>query len=265
MLIFRIILFAFLLGLVSSLFRPLDAQDNKSLSDLSHGFPDTTSAINASSSFFAGEERKKSVTLGGDLLSSYIWRGTRQGRGPHIQPYAEYASGLFAGGVWGTFDLHGYREIDLYLSFDLPGGFALNLQDYWMADQRWGDFTTAGGSHALEVGIGYESDYVSFSAGYILNEAGGAGSYGGDLYLESRFSFDYFTVIMGAGNGWHTLEGQFTVCCIGLDTGLDIPVSDSFVIPVSAQMVYNPDSRMIFCTAGISLSAGISFPGGRGY
>jgi hypothetical protein len=156
-------------------------------------------------------------------------------------------------------------RIDLYLSFDLPGGFALNLQDYWMADQRWGDFTTAGGSHALEVGIGYESDYVSFSAGYILNEAGGAGSYGGDLYLESRFSFDYFTVIMGAGNGWHTLEVQFSVCCIGLDTGLDIPVSDSFVIPVSAQMVYNPDSRMIFCTAGISLSAGISFPGGRGY
>jgi hypothetical protein len=212
------------------------------------------SALMTSPLFSPLEEKPRSWTLGTDLVSSYVWRGTRQGRGPHLQPYAEYTAGLVTGGVWGTFDFHGYREIDLYLTLDMPGGFNISLQDYWMADQPWNDFSAISGSHALEAGIGYESDNVSLTAFYIINEAGGAGSYGGDLYFESRFSFDYFTIIMGAGNGWHTEEGRFAVCCVGMETGLEIPVTASFTIPISAQLVYNPDSRLIFIGAVVSFS-----------
>jgi len=199
------------------------------------------------------QEKQSSWTLGADLVSSYIWRGTKQGIGPHLQPYTEYSAGPVTGGLWGTFDLHGYREVDLYLSLDLPGGFTLNLQDYWMADQPWADFTALSGSHALEAGIGYESDHVSLNTGYIVNEAGGAGSYGGDLYLESRFSFDFFTIIMGAGNGWYTGDGRFKVCCLGLESGREFTLDDSLTIPVTVQMVYNPDNKKVFLTAGLSL------------
>lgn len=216
----------------------------------------TDSVLMTSSLFSPLEEKQRSWSMGTDLVSSYIWRGTRQGRGAHVQPYAEYTAGPVTGGVWGTFDFHGYREVDLYLAFGLPGGFSISLQDYWMADQPWTDFSEGSGSHALEAGIAYESDNVSLAASYVINEAGGAGSYGGDLYLESRISFDYFTVIMGAGNGWHTEEGSFAVCCVGLETGLDIPVTASFAIPVTAQLIYNPDSRIMFLTAGFSFSIG---------
>lgn len=197
-----------------------------------------------------------SWSLGTDFVTSYIWRGNMQGRGPHLQPYAECAAGPFTGGVWSTFDFNGYREVDLYLSIDLLFGFIIGLQDYWMADQQFSDFTTESGSHSLEASIGWESEHVSLNANYIMNEAGGAGSSGGDVYIESRFSFDYFSVFIGAGNGWHTDEGRFMVCNVGIDTGWEIDVSDSFSIPVTAQMCYNPDSRRMFFTAGFSISTG---------
>jgi hypothetical protein len=203
---------------------------------------------------YAQDEKSSSWTASADLVSSYIWRGTRQGNGPHFQPMVEYSAGSFTGGVWGTFDLHGYKEVDLYLAYELPAGFSIGLQDYWIADIPWTDFSAGSGSHAFEASIGYDSENVTFYAGYILNEAGGAGSSGGDLYLESRFSFDYFAVFMGAGNGWHTEDSGFTVCCLGLEFSREIPVTDRFSVPVTAQMVYNPDSERMFFTVGLSLS-----------
>lgn len=199
-------------------------------------------------------ERESSLSGGADLISSYIWRGFRQGRGPHIQPFVEYSAGGFTGGVWSTFDFNGYREIDIYMSVELPGGFNLSLQDYYIADLEWSDFSAENGSHAIEAGIGFEWEHINLSANYIVNEAGGAGSYGGDLYLESRLSFDYFTVFMGAGNGWHTEDGRFNVCNIGLEVSREIAVNDSFAIPVTAAMVFNPDSETLFFSAGISFS-----------
>lgn len=204
----------------------------------------------------ARNESLFSWTLGIDAVSSYIWRGTRQGRGPHLQPYAECSAGPLTGGVWGTFDFNGYREADIYLAMDIPGGFNIGLQDYWMADLPFSDFTVESGSHAFEASLVYESEHVNLNVNYVFNEAGGAGSSGGDLYIESRFSFDYFTAFMGAGNGWHTDEGRFVVCSLGLETGWNIEVSDSFVIPVIAQMCYNPDSGRMFFTAGFSVSTG---------
>lgn len=202
------------------------------------------------------EEKSPSWIISTDLVSSYIWRGTKQGSGPHLQPMVEYSYGSFTGGAWGTFDLHGYKEVDIWLAFDLPGGFSISLQDYWMADLPLADFSAETGSHVVEASAGFDSGHVSFFGAYIFNEAGGAGSYGGDLYLESRFSFDYFTIFMGAGNGWHTEEGSFRACSIGLEVSRDIPLTHLFEVPVTVQAVYNPDSHTMFFTAGLSLSTG---------
>jgi len=216
----------------------------------------STYSVQGNEALISVEESGFSWISGADAVSSYVWRGTRQGRGPHLQPYAECSWGLFTGGIWGTFDFNGYREVDLYLSTDLPGGFTIGLQDYWMADLPWDDFTAESGSHAVEASLGYESEHVGLNANYVINEAGGAGSAGGDIYIESRFSFDYFSVIMGAGNGWHTGEGGFRVCNLGLEVSLEIPVTDRFLIPVTLQTVYNPDSDRLFLTAGLSVSVG---------
>ncbi len=227
---------------------------------LSHGSLFAALLLSATALFneplYSQEEGTSSLSVTVDAVSTYIWRGTRQGRGPHLQPGVEFSAGSFAGGVWGTVDLHGYKEMDLFMTYDLPAGIRIGFQDYWIADYRWTDFSAESGGHAMEASLGYDNENVSLFAGYMLNEAGGAGSFGGDLYLESRFSFDWFTVFMGAGNGWHTLGGEFRVCSIGLEVSEDLPLTERFIVPVTGQIVYNPESDKLFLTVGLSLSFG---------
>lgn len=200
--------------------------------------------------------RGSSWGLGADFVSSYIWRGSRQGSGPHIQPFLEFSCGLFTAGAWGTIDLNGYEEADLWIAFELPGGFILGMQDYYLPELPYFDFSSYGGSHAFELNLDWASDNVWLSANCILNEAEGIGSYGRDLYFEAGFSFEQVSLFMGAGNGWHTEEGGFNVCNIGLEAAREISITDGLVLPVRAQLVFNPDREQLFVTAGITFSAG---------
>ncbi len=200
----------------------------------------------------AQEESLSPWSAGADLFSSFIWRGSRQGSGPHIQPAMEFAKGSFSAGAWGSFDLHGYEEVDIWFAFDLPGGFSAGMQDYYLPGLRYFDCSTADGSHAFEVNLDWESESVSLSANYIINEAGGIGSYGSDLYFEAGYSFDFVSLFLGAGNGWHTGSGQFRVCNIGLEVTKEIEVTDRFAIPVTGQLILNPDREQMFLVVGFS-------------
>ena len=197
-------------------------------------------------------------TTGADFYSSYVWRGTRQGSGPAIQPVIEFTTGSFTAGAWGSFDFNDYQEVDLYLSFALTGSISIGIQDYYLPGLSYFDYSAASGSHAYEVNLIYSGEHVSLEADYVINEAGGIGSCGGDLYFEAGFSFDYFTVFMGAGNGWHTYdpvddEGAFNVCNIGLEVSRDIIITDRFSIPVTGQLIFNPDSETMFLVVGFTL------------
>jgi len=202
--------------------------------------------------FFAQEEDTSPWSVGTDLVSSYIWRGTIQGSGPHIQPAIEYSRGSFTAGAWGTFDLHGYEEVDLWFAFDIPGGFTLGMQDYYLPELLYFDYSSAGGSHAFEVNLDYSSEHVWLSGNCVVNEAGGIGSYGGDLYFETGLSFNYFSVFMGAGNGWHTENGLFNVCNLGLEVSEEIGITDRFSIPVTGQLIFNPDREQMFIVVGFA-------------
>lgn len=191
-------------------------------------------------------------TTGADFYSSYIWRGTRQGSGPHIQPAIEFARGSFSAGAWGTLDLHGYEEVDLWFAFGIPGGFTIGMQDYYLPELPYFDYSADDGAHAFEVNLDWESDNVWLSANYIINEAGGVGSYGKDLYFEAGFSVEYFSVFMGAGNGWHTESGGFTVCNLGLEVRRDLEITDKFSVPVTGQLIFNPDREQLFIAVGFA-------------
>ena len=199
--------------------------------------------------------RESAWGMGADLVSSYIWRGSRQGSGPHIQPWLEFSAGCFSAGAWGTVDLNGYEEADLWFAFELPGGFMLGIQDYYLPELPYFDISSTGGSHAFELNIDWSSDNIWLSANCILNEAGGIGAYGRDLYFEAGFSFEHVSIFMGAGNGWHTEEGGFGLCNLGLETAREIRITERLVLPVKAQLVFNPDSEQLFVLAGITFSS----------
>ncbi len=198
------------------------------------------------------EKNSSPWSAGADVYSSYIWRGTRLGSGPHIQPAIEYSRGSFTAGAWGSFDFNGYEEVDLSFAFEIPGGFTIGMVDYYLPGLRYFDYSAADGSHAFEINLGWESDNVWLSGNYIINEAGGIGSYGSDLYFEAGFSLKYFSLFMGAGNGWHTAAGGFNVCNLGLEVSQEIVITDHFTVPVTGQLIFNPDSEQMFLVVGFT-------------
>lgn len=200
------------------------------------------------------EEQPSPFSVGGDLVSSYLWRGTKFGTGPAIQPFLELALGNFSIGGWGSycFTTDEAAEADLYLSYGFDFGLSIGLTDYYFPGTEYFDVSEATGSHAFEINLGYEVSGFSAAANYMLNEAGGAGTAGGDLYFELGYGFKNFGLFAGAGDGWHSADGSFALCNIGVSAEKEITLSESFSLPVSGALIWNPDKEQFHVVVGIS-------------
>jgi hypothetical protein len=218
-----------------------------------------------------------SFSVGGDLVSSYLWRGTKFGTGPAIQPYLELAVGGFSVGGWGSycFTSNEAAEADLYLSYGFDFGLSIGLTDYYFPGGHvskitpdstiesayegadYFDYSKESGNHGLEINLGYEIKGFSIAANYMINEAGGAGTEGGDMYFELGYSFDSFGFFVGGGNGWHTVEtdageSDFNICNIGITASKDLKITENFTLPVSGALILNPDTEQFHVVVGIS-------------
>ena len=200
------------------------------------------------------EDKSSPFSLGGDLVSSYVWRGTKFGNGPAIQPYLELALGNFSIGGWGSycFTSNEAAEADLYLSYGFDFGLSLGLTDYYFPGTEYFDYSTENGSHAFEINLGYEIDGFSIAANYILNEAGSAGSAGNDLYFEAGYGFKYFKLFAGAGDGWHTSDGEFMFCNLGISAEKELKITDKFSLPLSGSLIWNPEREQFNIVLGVS-------------
>jgi hypothetical protein len=207
---------------------------------------------------YSQETVNRQFTVGTDFYTSYIFRGTKFGSGPVVQPVMKFVSGSFTVGAWGSFDFHNYQEADIFFSFSLPAGFSVGLTDYYFPGFDYFDYTKASGSHAFEINTGFSKGGLSLGANFILNKAGSAGSMGNDIYLEAKYSFESFYLLAGAGNGWFSSDysdgsDKFVFCNLGLGTSKTIKVTDSFNIPVNGQLIINPDRKQMYIVVGFTL------------
>lgn len=225
--------------------------------DLSNG---VLSLLMASMIFFPmninaqDEENSSPFDVGADLVSSYLWRGTKYGTGPAIQPFLSFTAGGFEIGGWGSYCFTGNEaaEADLYLSYGFDFGLSIGLTDYYFPGNNYFDYSTESGSHAFEINLGYEIKGFSLAANWIVNEAGSAGSAGNDLYFEAGYGFKYFGLFAGAGDGWHSSDGNFAFCNIGISAEKEIKISDKFSLPVSGALIWNPEREQFHVVVGIS-------------
>lgn len=195
-------------------------------------------------------EKKSPFTVGADFYSNYIWRGSLLGTGPAFQPSVKFNSGAFTAGVWGSFDAAGYAEADPYISLAF-GGLSVGLTDYYYP--RAGGSFASDSTNAVEINAGYTIGGLSLSANYILNKASVAASAGKDKYFQAVYAFKNVNFTLGAGDGWHTSDGKFAICNIGIGTGKVIKITDSFSIPVTGQVVFNPEKNKMYMVVGFSL------------
>lgn len=196
------------------------------------------------------EEKKSPFSLGADFYSNYVWRGSALGTGPAFQPSIKFNTGGLTVGVWGSFDASGYAEADPYISYAIKG-FSLGLTDYYYP--RAGGSFASDSTNALELNAGYTIGGLSLSANYIFNEASVAASAGQDKYFQVAYAFKNVNFTVGAGDGWHTTDGKFAVCNLGIGTGKVIKITDSFSIPVTGQVIYNPERDKFYMVVGFSL------------
>lgn len=196
--------------------------------------------------------KKSNFTAGADFYTNYIWRGTKFGTGPSLQPSVKLNSGGFTIGVWGAYDAHGYAETDPFVSYSFKCGLSLGLTDYYYPGLKVFDVSKSSGGNALEVNGGFTKGALNLSANYIVNQAGGAGSVGGDKYFQAGYTFKNFSLLAGAGDGWHTSNGKFNLCQVAIGTTKEIKITDKFSIPVNGQIILNPNREQLYVVVGFS-------------
>jgi hypothetical protein len=206
---------------------------------------------------FSQPESVSKFGAGADFYSNYIWRGTKYGTGPVIQPSVKYSGKMLTAGAWASTDFNGFQEADLFFSVALPAGFSAGITDYYYSGLDYFDYSNATGSHAYEFNAGFVKAGFSFAGNYILNEAGGAGSRGGDKYFQAGYTFGNFNLFLGAGDGWHTYdpdtgEDKFAICNLGLGAIKTIKITETFSIPVSGLLILNPEKEQMFIVVGFS-------------
>ena len=199
------------------------------------------------------DEKASEFSVGADIYSNYIFRGSKFGTGPSFQPNVKFLTGGLTIGVWGSFDAQGYTEVDPYISYSFPFGLSLGLTDYYSPSLQLFETSDTAGSHALELNAGFTTGGLSLSANYIINEAGGIASMGSDLYFQAGYAFSNFNISIGAGDGWHTSDGEFNICHLAIGTSKEIKITDTFSVPVSGQVILNPEKEQLFVVVGFSL------------
>jgi hypothetical protein len=162
----------------------------------------------------AASNAQTEFSVGADLVSSYVWRGTYCA-GASFQPSLGLTSGGFSIGFWGSTDIAslGLKEVDLSLGYS-AGGFSIGLTDYWWngeggiveidddgdgvtdrTEQTGFDyfqlFKKDANSHLLELNLGYAFEFgLSFSLNTML--AGAQDIYWDDSGERKRSFTTYF-------------------------------------------------------------------------
>jgi len=188
-------------------------------------------------------------STGLDIYSSYVWRGTKFGSGPAFQPSIEFsAAGITIGG-WGSYNASTDEaaEADLYASYDFDlgetGSLTFAVTDYYFPGSDW----LNSHSHYIEPMVNLGLGAVSITGAYMMN--GGSG----DIYLEAAVTAGPVDITLGGGDGAYTMDGEFSVCNIGIATSKEIKITDSFSLPVSGAAILNPSSEQFHIVVGISL------------
>jgi len=238
-----------------------------------------TILLSSSAVFAQNTKKNDTLTIGVDLMSRYIFRGTDVGGAtPSMQPNLEYSTGKFAIGLWGAYSTNptGTQETDIYLTYSLTDKLDFTLTDYFFptddGNYNYFNYKEATTGHLLEATVSY-SGTKKFPLSFLL----AANFYGADAirlnsdgtrkgiqyssYAEFKYAFNKFKAFMGFnltnpdeklgeagfyGNG-------FGVVNLGITAEKKIKITKSFDLPMTFSLITNPQAEKIYFVFGFSL------------
>ena len=209
------------------------------------------------------------ITPSADIVSSYVWRGMYQ-TGASFQPSLNLSLGGLSLNFWGSTDFvsAGNGALGIPKEFDATlgwsaGGFSVSLADYWWAGEgsAYGAYKA---SHFFEGTVGYS--FGSFSLGWntmLWEGDGGDEDYKQQFstFVTAAYDFSVKGVQCSAGIGVSPWTGMyhagdatgFVFSTISLKASKEIKLSDTFALPVFAEVVVAPHQDNAFIVFGISL------------
>ena len=230
-------------------------------------------------SVYAGDKGDQCVfSVGADVVSSYLWRGTLYS-GASIQPAMEFNVGGFSIGAWGSVEFagFGYKEVDLIANYTF-GNFSIGLFNFWPGwegEYNYFDFSKST-AHILEANLLYSFDPFPLTLGWNTMIAGndkyensnGKWKRAFSTYVEATYSFSVKDVALDVALGaslwkssiqytsdmvYNRRQGTdgFAVIYTSLMASKNIKITDSYSLPIFAQLAFNPAKEDAFLVFGI--------------
>ena len=222
----------------------------------------------------AKAQSKVEVDLGADIVSSYVWRGSRLA-GASVQPYVSASISNFTLGAWGSSDISpdfssskGYKEVDFYASYSIAN-LRLTVTDYWWdGNEAFRYFSSPAdgyGGHMLEGSFAYTLPdsfpltltWNTFFLGKGNKKENGENSF--STYIEATYPFTVKSVNLKAGIGispWESTvygNSDFEFTNIMLGASKNVKITDSFSLPLLANIITNPATEDINFVFGITI------------
>ena len=210
-------------------------------------------------------QEKIETTVSADIVSQYIWRGQDLGN-VSLQPTLGVGYKGISLSAWGSVGLTepaDTKEFDLTLSYQ-TGGLNIGVTDYWFnsPEQRYFLYDAHRTSHLFEANIGY--DFGPLSLQWYTNFAGNDGvNKDGDRAYSSYVEVSVPFRLGGAD--WAATAGAvpfattaydtsgFAVTNLALRATKDIKLTDTFSIPIFAEIAGNPSSQKAYLVFGFTL------------
>lgn len=224
----------------------------------------------------AQERKGVQISGGGDLVSSYIWRGVYEA-GTSFQPTLTLTAGNFSATAWGSVDFAStsYKEMDLTLAYSL-GPVTISLADlYWEGSAASRDLIShnyfhfgSDSPHRVEAGINWcvsEKIPITLSWYTVLFGAADVNTKGDRAYasyFEAAYPFSVKSVDMKAGIGmvpWNAYgtygaDRDFYVQNIFINAGKmwNIKGVESMQLGIFTNLIWNPAMEDVNFVGGIS-------------
>lgn len=212
--------------------------------------------------FTAGSSIAQGFSLGADVVSRYVWRGTDYGESASVQPALAFSRGGFEVGTWASYAMNPEGSLadehDMWASFT-AGALTLGVTDYYFPNLGAGFFNFDGGGeggHYIEPFLSLEgpaSFPLTFYAGYFAHNDPDR-----SVYLNASYPVALEGVDLSIGIGASAVESSlygtagFGIIEMNLAASKSIPVTDGFSLPLSVAYILNPYAEKSFLVVGLS-------------
>ena len=209
------------------------------------------------------------TTVKSDVVSSYIWRGQELGN-VALQPTLAVGYRGLSLTAWGSVGLANTadtKEFDLTLGYTI-GGLNIGITDYWFNQMAGGDlegryfkYDAHATNHVFEANIGYDFGFASllWYTNFAGNDYKEDGTRAYSSYMEIVVPFKLsavdWTATVGAvpSSSVQYATNGFAVTNVALKATKDIRITDTFSIPLFAQIAANPCSQKAYLVLGFTL------------